>query len=81
MKPVQKADIFRYIVLMVHGGVYADIDVTCVRPVDQWIAHTGNYFNMDFLVSDSACSPCSARSMQHAALRLVRHSGAWDGLR
>lgn len=33
---VMKADIWRYAVLLKYGGVYADIDVTCVVPLDWW---------------------------------------------
>jgi mannosyltransferase OCH1-like enzyme len=36
-KSVLKADYFRYIVLLVQGGVYSDIDTTCLQPIDTWI--------------------------------------------
>lgn len=36
-KPVQKADLFRYAVLYVHGGVYADMDAVCVQPLEDWL--------------------------------------------
>ena len=32
--PVQRADISRYAVLFLHGGVYLDLDVQCERPLD-----------------------------------------------
>ncbi len=32
--PAQKSDLFRYMVLFVHGGLYADIDCECKRPLD-----------------------------------------------
>ena len=31
--PVQKADVFRYLVIHKFGGVYADIDTKCVKPI------------------------------------------------
>lgn len=31
---VQRADIFRYLVVARHGGVYADMDMECVQPLD-----------------------------------------------
>lgn len=34
----EKADVCRYIVLYVYGGVYADIDVECVWPLDWWLS-------------------------------------------
>jgi mannosyltransferase OCH1-like enzyme len=38
LKPIQKADFYRYIIVLDEGGVYADLDVTCVRKVDEWAA-------------------------------------------
>jgi tetratricopeptide (TPR) repeat protein len=31
-----KADIVRYEILLRHGGVYLDADLTCLRPLDPW---------------------------------------------
>jgi mannosyltransferase OCH1-like enzyme len=31
--PVERADLWRYVVMCRHGGVYADADTLCVRPV------------------------------------------------
>jgi hypothetical protein len=36
LKPVQKADIFRYLILSVKGGLYSDVDVQCLKPIDDW---------------------------------------------
>lgn len=36
-RPILKADIFRYMVLSVFGGVYADTDTECSRPIMDWI--------------------------------------------
>jgi inositol phosphorylceramide mannosyltransferase catalytic subunit len=33
---VMKADVWRYAVLYKYGGVYSDIDTTCLRPVSRW---------------------------------------------
>ena len=35
---IQKADFYRYIIVLDQGGVYADLDVTCIEPVDKWTA-------------------------------------------
>eukprot|EP00039_Didymoeca_costata_P029570 m.25251 g.25251 ORF g.25251 m.25251 type:complete len:1001 (+) comp7690_c0_seq1:225-3227(+) len=50
MKPIEKADLFRYAILHDVGGIYADIDVTCSRPVDEWLRNTGDYYNVDLIV-------------------------------
>ena len=33
---VMKADTFRLAVVYYYGGVYADVDTECVRPIDEW---------------------------------------------
>lgn len=35
--PVEKADLWRYMIVHQFGGVYADIDTTCVRPIKSWL--------------------------------------------
>lgn len=32
-----RSDIMRYLLMLIEGGVYSDTDVTCIKPVDQWI--------------------------------------------
>jgi mannosyltransferase OCH1-like enzyme len=36
---IHRADFFRILVLYIEGGVYADIDIECLRPLDELIAH------------------------------------------
>ncbi len=36
--PVMRADIWRYAVLHVNGGVYADLDAECMAPLDDWLS-------------------------------------------
>ncbi|KAG9033137.1 membrane-bound alpha-1,6- mannosyltransferase Initiation-specific [Tulasnella sp. JGI-2019a] len=33
---ILKADMLRYLLLLVHGGVYTDIDTTCLRSITHW---------------------------------------------
>ena len=49
LKPVQRADVFRYLVLREQGGVYTDIDVTCMQPVEAWFARERAYFSAGFV--------------------------------
>jgi mannosyltransferase OCH1-like enzyme len=37
--PVQKADIFRYLVIHKYGGVYADLDTTCEKPLKKILTY------------------------------------------
>lgn len=34
---VMKADLWRYLVVYRHGGVYADLDTVCKAPIDLWL--------------------------------------------
>ena len=34
---VMKADTFRLAVMYYYGGIYADVDTECVRPIDEWV--------------------------------------------
>jgi mannosyltransferase OCH1-like enzyme len=35
---IQRADLARYLILQQHGGVYADLDVTCLKPLGPLLA-------------------------------------------
>lgn len=36
LEPIQRADLFRYAVILRHGGYYADVDVNCLKPIKDW---------------------------------------------
>jgi mannosyltransferase OCH1-like enzyme len=46
-----KADLLRYLVMYIEGGVYADIDVEAIRPVDEWIPGRYDPKDVDLVVS------------------------------
>jgi len=35
--PIWKADFLRYLILFAEGGIYSDLDVSCEKPIDEWI--------------------------------------------
>jgi hypothetical protein len=39
---VLQSDIWRHMVLFVHGGVYADLDTICNRPIEVWLKNDKN---------------------------------------
>lgn len=45
--PILKADVFRYAVLWRDGGIYADIDMECLRPISHLLAHGTCLFSIE----------------------------------
>jgi mannosyltransferase OCH1-like enzyme len=45
-----KADLLRYLVMYAEGGVYADIDVECLRPIDRFIPERYNEHDVDMII-------------------------------
>lgn len=46
-----KADILRYLIMYVEGGIYADIDVEDLKPIDRWIPDRYNEADVDMVIS------------------------------
>ncbi|XP_052804307.1 uncharacterized protein LOC128234238 [Mya arenaria] len=65
VEPVRRADLLRYVVLYEYGGVYADIDTQCLRPLHRVLnkyacvlspepyEHASLIFNTEFMVTNS----------------------------
>lgn len=47
---IVKADLLRYLVMYVEGGVYADIDVEALRPMDRFIPDRYNEKDIDMVI-------------------------------
>jgi hypothetical protein len=46
-----KADLLRYLILYNEGGVYADIDVEALKPIDEWIPPHFDKADLDLVIS------------------------------
>jgi inositol phosphorylceramide mannosyltransferase catalytic subunit len=57
---VQRADIFRYLVVAVSGGIYADIDMECYKNVEPLLAGKECVFGVE-----TQLSPRQARLLNH----------------
>jgi len=65
LTPVQKSDIWRYLVVFLFGGWYMDSDVECIRPISQW----GHPFSSTLVVgieAESVLAPSSSSSAKVA---------------
>jgi hypothetical protein len=68
---VMRGDIWRYLVIYKYGGVYADIDTICKKPISQWLNN-----KYDFIVADdgdgkSFCQYIFAAKKEHELLLSV----------
>lgn len=50
--PVERSDLWRYVVMCHHGGIYADADTLCIRPVQEWNRDNGHDAEVFFGVED-----------------------------
>jgi mannosyltransferase OCH1-like enzyme len=58
--PVQRADIFRYLVVASNGGIYADIDMECYKNMESLFAGRECVFGVETILS-----PRQRRSLNH----------------
>jgi mannosyltransferase OCH1-like enzyme len=49
-EPSVKADLLRYLIMYAEGGVYADIDVEAIRPLNRFIPDRYNVKDIDMVV-------------------------------
>eukprot|EP00887_Chlorella_sp_A99_P001125 scaffold14.g1125.t1 len=64
-KPVEHADLFRYLVVLRHGGVYADVDAECRQPLDGLIESRDTLlvgWEADFSSAEKALDGWSVRT-------------------
>jgi inositol phosphorylceramide mannosyltransferase catalytic subunit len=50
-RPVQRADLFRYLVIYLEGGLYADMDMYCFKPLDPLMKETEVLFTKEMLIT------------------------------
>lgn len=53
--PVQRVDVLRYMILYIYGGMYLDIDITCLKSVDEYLSSIENK-------KDVVCIPLSQQN-------------------
>jgi hypothetical protein len=41
---VMRADLWRYMCLYIHGGIYCDLDILCKVPIESWLDTNLNFF-------------------------------------
>lgn len=55
-----RADLLRYLVMYAEGGVYADIDVECLRPVQRFIPERYTELDVDMIIGVEIDEPAFA---------------------
>jgi Glycosyltransferase sugar-binding region containing DXD motif len=77
-----KADLWRYLVMYKYGGVYADIDCRCLRPLREWINPVSAYvsqlgINKDlcqWLLISVPQNPIFLKAAQRALQNLIQNN-------
>ena len=46
-KPIYRADIARYCIIYIHGGVYADLDFECLKPMEELVKDDKCFFGLE----------------------------------
>jgi mannosyltransferase OCH1-like enzyme len=65
--PVQRADLFRYLVVARHGGLYADMDTECLKNCDPLLAGRGAVFGCEDHLSPGATRRLGLRHRERIA--------------
>ena len=47
LEPMQQVDIWRYLITYEYGGLYADMDSVCIKPLDQMLEEICDSVNID----------------------------------
>jgi mannosyltransferase OCH1-like enzyme len=79
-QPVQRADMFRYMAVHHHGGIYADMDTTCLKPLSPLFAakdrvvaaiemHTPNYQILQWCFAARPGQPVFLRILDEIVVR------------
>lgn len=67
---VMRGDMWRYLIIYKYGGIYADLDTVCIKPIDTWIIE-----DKDFIVcpehQDHFCQWTFAASAGNPILKTV----------
>ncbi|KAI6713608.1 hypothetical protein JHW43_003851 [Diplocarpon mali] len=56
-----KADLLRYLIMYVEGGVYADIDVENLKPIDRWLPRRFEERDVDIVIGVEVDEPTFAQ--------------------
>lgn len=48
--PIFRADLLRYLIILAEGGIWSDLDVTCDKPVSDWVPLEYKHQKVDMVV-------------------------------
>lgn len=48
--PILRADLLRYLIILVEGGIWGDLDVTCEKEVSEWVPQEHQNSTIDMIV-------------------------------
>ena len=65
---VMKSDAWRIAIVYIYGGVYADLDTVCLRPIDEWTNDRELVVSIEPPTHDGIANFCFAASPKHPAI-------------
>lgn len=75
---IQRADVIRYLILLRHGGVYADLDLECLRPIEPLLAggcfiagHAPAFHACELGRQEMVCNSFLAAAPGHSVLQAL----------
>ncbi len=87
---IMRVDAFRYLLLYHHGGIYADLDFECLKPMDALLAeqdiflipepeehvskHKSQVRNLDYVASNALMASAPGHPFWHKVIELLKNS-------
>lgn len=65
---VMKSDAWRIAVVYIYGGVYADLDTVCLKPIDEWTDGKDLVVSVEPPTQNGIANFCFAASPKHPAI-------------
>ncbi|HEY0836552.1 MAG TPA: glycosyltransferase, partial [Azospirillum sp.] len=82
-EPIRRADAARYLILKRYGGLYADLDFECLKPVDDLLAGRSLVIGLEpdsHLALDKAAERRMTRILCPSLIASVPGHGFWDAV-
>jgi mannosyltransferase OCH1-like enzyme len=70
---VMKSDVWRIAIIYIYGGVYADLDTQCIKPIESWVRDYELVISYEPPTADGIANFTFAAIARHPALLICLH--------